>query len=222
MSITTLLFDIDGTLVDSNDFHVTAWQEVFAQAGHELTRELIHGQVGKGGDNLLPTLLPDLSEEEQEALAKAHGERYKGRYMGQVRPFPGARDLLVRSKEAGLTVALATSASAEERDHYLELLDAHDLVDLSTSKDDVESSKPSPDIFAAAVAKAGVRPDQALVIGDTPYDVIAATRAGIGTIALLSGGFPEQELREAGALAVYRDPADLLAQFDASPIRLSG
>lgn len=217
--ITTLLFDIDGTLVDSNDLHVTAWDEVFREAGHDLPRDRIHGQVGKGGDNFVPSLLPDLPEEDQEALATAHGERYKGRYMEQVRPFPAARDLLVRAREEGLKVALATSASGEERDHYLELLEARDLVDLSTSKDDVESSKPSPDIFAAAVEKAGVRPDQALVIGDTPYDVIAARRAGVGTIALLSGGFPEEELREAGALAVYRNAADLLDKWDESPIK---
>ncbi|HZG44725.1 MAG TPA: HAD family hydrolase [Allosphingosinicella sp.] len=217
--ITALLFDIDGTLVDSNDFHVTAWQEVFSEAGHEFPRELIHGQVGKGGDNLLPGLLPDLSEEEQEAIAQKHGPRYQERYIGRVRPFPGARDLLARAKQDGLKVALATSANPEELDHYVELLDAADLIDVTTSKGDVEATKPAPDIFAAAVKKAGVAPEQALVIGDTPYDVLAARRAGVGALGLLSGGFPEEDLRAAGAVAVYRDAADLLAQWDSSPIK---
>jgi HAD superfamily hydrolase (TIGR01509 family) len=220
--ITALLFDIDGTLVDSNDFHVRAWQEVFRKAGHDFTAEIIHSQVGKGGDNLLPSLLPDLGEEEQEAIAEEHGPRYRDRYMDQVRPFPGARDLLVRAKQDGLTVALATSANPEELDHYVELLDAKDLVDVTTSKGDVEATKPAPDIFAAAIEKAGVAPEQALVIGDTPYDVLAAKRAGAEAIGLLSGGFKEEDLRAAGAVAVYRDAADLLEKWDQSPIRSSG
>jgi phosphoglycolate phosphatase-like HAD superfamily hydrolase len=121
-----------------------------------------------------------------------------------------------------LTVALATSANPEELDHYVELLDASDLIDVTTSKGDVEATKPAPDIFAAAVKKAGVAPEEALVIGDTPYDVLAAKRAGVAAIGLLSGGFPEEDLRAAGAIAVYRDAADLLAQWDSSPIRSSG
>ncbi len=217
--ITTLLFDIDGTLVDSNDFHVEAWLEVFRRAGHEFTPPIVHDQIGKGGDNLLPTLLPDLSEEEQEKIAEQHGPLYRERYMDRVRPFPGARDLLARGKEEGFTVALATSANPEELDHYVELLDARDLIDVTTSKGDVEATKPAPDIFAAAVDKAGVRPQEALVIGDTPYDVLAANRAGVQAIGLLSGGFPEEDLRAAGAIAVYRDAADLLAQWDRSPIK---
>lgn len=220
--ITTLLFDIDGTLVDSNDFHVTAWREVLSQAGHDLPRELIHGQIGKGGDNLLPSLLPDLSEEEQGRIADQHGPRYQEHYLHQVRPFPSARDLLARGKEEGFIVALATSANPEELDHYVELLDARDLVDLTTSKGDVEATKPAPDIFTAAVKKAGVAPEQAMVIGDTPYDVLAAKRAGVAAIGLLSGGFSEDDLRAAGAVEVYQDAGDLLAQWDSSPIRSSG
>jgi HAD superfamily hydrolase (TIGR01509 family) len=136
-----------------------------------------------------------------------------------VRPFPGARDLLARAKQEGLTVALATSANPEELDHYVKLLEAGDLIDVTTSKGDVEATKPAPDIFAAAVKKAGVAPEEALVIGDTPYDVLAAKRAGVAAIGLLSGGFPEEDLRAAGAIAVYRDAADLLAQWDSSPIK---
>jgi membrane protein len=220
--ITTLLFDIDGTLVDSNDFHVTAWQEVFREAGHDFTRQIIHDQVGKGGDNLVPTLLPDLSEAEQEEIAERHGPRYRDQFMDQVRPFPGARDLLTRGKEEGFTVALATSANPEELEYYVDLLDAKELIDLTTSKGDAEATKPAPDIFAAAVDKAGIRPQEALVIGDTPYDVLAANRAGVQAIGLLSGGFSEEDLRAAGAIAVYRDAADLLDQWDSSPIKSSG
>jgi membrane protein len=221
-SITTLLFDIDGTLVDSNEYHVTAWQEVLREAGHEFPREQIHGQIGKGGDNLLPTLLPDLNEEEQDAIAQQHGPRYQKLYLDQVRPFPGARDLLARGKAEGFTVALATSANPEELDHYVELLDAKELIDITTSKGDVEATKPAPDIFAAAIDKAGVRPEEALVIGDTPYDVLAANRAGIQAIGLLSGGFSEEDLLAAGAIAIYRDAADLLDAWDRSPIKSSG
>lgn len=217
--ITALLFDIDGTLVDSNDFHARAWREVFSEAGHDFPLDIIHDQIGKGGDNLVPSLLPDLPEDEQERISGAHGPRYRERYMGRVRPFPRARDLLVRAKQEGFAVALATSANPEELQHYLELLDAKELVDVTTDKGDVETTKPAPDIFAAAARKAGAAPDQALAIGDTPYDALAAKRAGIGTIALLSGGFREEDLRAAGALAVYRDDADLLAQWDRSPIK---
>ena len=217
--ITTLLFDIDGTLVDSNDLHVRAWQEVLHEAGHDFPADIIHDQVGKGGDNLVPSLLPDLPEDEQEEIADAHGPRYQERYMKKVRAFPGARELLVRAKAEGFTVALATSANPEELDHYLDLLDARDLVDVTTDKGDVETTKPAPDIFAAAAGKAGAEPSQALVIGDTPYDVLAARRAGIGAIGLLSGGFSKEDLRSAGALAIYRGAEDLLANWDASPIK---
>lgn len=222
MPIKALLFDIDGTLVDSNDFHAKAWQEVFREAGHDLPFDVIHDQVGKGGDNLVPALLPDLSKEEQEKIADGHGPRYRERYMDQVRPFPKARELLERAKQDGFIVALATSANPEELEHYLKLLDAGKLVDLTTDKGDVETTKPAPDIFAAAVKKAGVQPEEALVIGDTPFDVLAAKRAGVGAIALLSGGFSEEDLRAAGALAVYKGAADLLASWDSSPIRSSG
>ena len=217
--ITTLLFDIDGTLVDSNDFHVRAWQEVFRAAGHDFPFQVIHDQVGKGGDNLLPSLLPDLTKEEQEKIAERHGPLYRERYMAEVKPFYRARDLLARAKQEGLTLALATSANPEELEHYVELLDAKDLIDVTTDKGDVESTKPSPDIFATAARKAGAKPEQALAIGDTPYDVLAANRAGIGCIAVLSGGFAEEDLRAAGAVAVYGGVADLLREWDRSPVK---
>jgi HAD superfamily hydrolase (TIGR01509 family) len=216
--IEAVFFDIDGTLVDSNDLHVDAWDEVFREAGNVIPRDTIHGQIGKGGDNLLPALLPDIGSDAQERLANRHGDVFKSRYIERVKPFPGARDLLARAKAEGLKVALASSAGSDEVDHYLDLLDARDIVDFSTSKDDAEHSKPDPGIFAAALKKSGASADSVIVIGDTPYDVEAATKLGIGSIGLLSGGFPEASLKETGALAVYCDVAHLLADYDGSPL----
>ena len=212
-----ILFDLDGTLVDTNEMHVEAWDRAFREHGHDFSRDEIHGQVGKGGDTLLPSLLPDASEEEREAIDERHGEIYKGELMPKAKPFPRASDLLRRTMDEGLKVVLASSAGAEEIDHYAGLL-GEDLISLTTGKDDVEASKPCPDIFEAALEKGGLKPDEAIVVGDTPYDVIAAKRAGLECIALLSGGFAEEELRSAGAVAIYRDAADLLDQWDELPL----
>ena len=218
MPLDAVLFDLDGTLVDSNDYHVAAWEAAFRDAGHAISRDQIHGQIGKGGDNLVPTLLPDLDEDAVEALGKAEGDVFRGQYIDRVRPFPCAHDLLARVAEAGKQVVLASSAGGPDIDHYVELLEAADLIALTTGKDDVAHSKPHPDIFAAAVEKAGVAASNCLVIGDTPYDVEAAKRCGIDTIGLLSGGFSEEALRDAGAVAIYPDVAALLAGYDSSPL----
>lgn len=212
-----ILFDIDGTLVDSNDFHILAWAEAFKGAGHEFRLADIHEQVGKGGDNLVPALLPDIDEDETERLKDTHRDLFKQHYFNRLRPFPGARDLLERCRQAGYTVVLASSASGEELDHHLDdVLKARDLVDAWTSADDVGCSKPCPDIFVTAARKAGVMPDEALVIGDTPYDIEAATEAGIRTVAVRSGGFRDDQL--SGAIAIFDDVTELLARFDASPL----
>jgi HAD superfamily hydrolase (TIGR01509 family) len=211
-----ILFDIDGTLVDSNQSHILAWQQALRDAGHEFDESTIHDQIGKGADNLVPALLPSASEEEAERLGDAHGRIFKECYFDQLRPFPGARDLLARCKEAGYKVVLASSATGEELDHHLELLGARELVDGFTSADDVGCSKPCPDIFETARQKAGVSADEALVIGDTPYDIEAARKAGIRTIAVRSGRFDDRAL--SGALAIFDDVAELLARFDASPL----
>ena len=154
----------------------------------------------------------------KKALESAHREIFQRDYIDHIRPFPGARDLLERTRDAGKKVVLASSASREDLDHYLRLLDASDLVDAATSRDDVEHSKPCPDIFEAALHQAGVAPEEALVVGDTPYDIIAARRAGVETIALRSGRFPEHELEEQRPLAIYDDVAALGRGFDDSPI----
>ncbi|HEY0325083.1 MAG TPA: HAD family hydrolase, partial [Allosphingosinicella sp.] len=176
-----ILFDLDGTLVDTNDLHVEAWDRAFREHGHVFSRNQIRSQIGKGGDNLVPSLLPDASEEEREAIDRRHGEIYKSELMPKARPFPRASDLLRRTREAGLQVILASSAGREEVDHYVELL-GRNLISFTTSKDDVEASKPCPDIFEAALKKGGLRPEEAIVVGDTPYDVIAAKRAGLKSV----------------------------------------
>jgi membrane protein len=213
-----ILFDIDGTLVDSNDAHVTAWREAFLQHGYDFERGEIHDQIGKGADNLVPTLAPDAPQEVQDALGLAHAEIYKRDHLDRVRPFPAARDLLVKSKDAGKTVVLASSASREELEHYVELLQAGGIIDGATSKDDVEHSKPCPDIFQSAVRKAGVHASEAVVIGDTPYDIIAARRSGVDAIAVRSGRFVEDDLSGSGPIAIYDDVEALLADFANSPI----
>ncbi|WP_174297629.1 HAD family hydrolase [Sphingomonas bacterium] len=219
MPIKAILFDIDGTLVDSNDLHVLAWQEAFTAAGVEFDRQTIHDQIGKGTDMLVPALLPDADQATQVALGQVHGEIFKSTYLHRVRPFAGAHDLLAHAHGRGQRVALASSASKAELDHYLDLLDARDLVEVTTSSDDVERTKPAHDIFATALRKlADVGPSEAMVVGDTPYDVEAAAACGIAAIALRSGGFADDVLRRAGAVAIYDHAAALLADYAASPL----
>jgi membrane protein len=212
MRIKAILFDIDGTLVDSNERHVDAWSEAFESVGSPFERSVIHDQIGKGADMLVPTLLPDADEETRKRATEAHDYIFKSRYLHQVQPFPGARDLLVHVHREGLKPVLASSASQEELDHYLDLLDARDLIAATTSSGDVEHTKPAPDIFATALGKLpGVSPDEAVVVGDTPYDMQAASRCGITPIAVRSGGFPDAVLKQAGARAIHDDVADILA-----------
>ena len=219
MPIKAILYDIDGTLVDSNDMHVLAWEQAFDGIGATFDRQTIHDQIGKGTDMLVPTLLPDLDEDAQEKLGDAHGAIFKDKYLKEAKPFPGAHDLLARSHAAGQRVVLASSASAEELEHYLGLLDAHDLVATTTSSDDVENTKPAPDIFATALKKLGdVDPSEVIVVGDTPYDIEAAGKCGVAAVGLRSGKFTDAVLRDAGAIAIYDDVAALLAGYDESPL----
>lgn len=213
-----ILFDIDGTLIDSNDAHVDAWQQAFTAEGYAFSRAEIHGQVGKGGDNLVPSLLPEASPEIQERIARAEGDIYKRDYLPRVEPLAGAKMALKTLVERGHTIVLASSASRPEVDHYIGLLDAEGLLSGTTSKDDVARSKPCPDIFTAALEQTGGKPESVVVVGDTPYDILAARRAGIDAIAVLSGGFEEQELLSCGPLAIYRDVAELIANYDSSPL----
>ena len=213
-----VFFDIDGTLVDSNALHVEAWRRAFADAGHDIGAEAIAGQIGKGADNLVPALIPGTSEEDAEKLGDAHGTIFKGEYLKQVRAFPQARELVQRVHDSGRMVVLASSASKEELEHYQKLLGIEDLVDVTTTSDDVETTKPAPDIFAMARDKADVPADAVIVVGDAPYDMEAAAKCGMTRVAVRSGGFDDTTLREAGAQFIYDDAAALLAKFDGSPL----
>jgi membrane protein len=211
-----ILFDVDGTLVDSNHFHVLAWAEAFRSAGHEFRLAVLHDQVGQGADNYVRALLPEVSDGEAEALGEAHGALFARHYMHRLKPFPGARELLQRCQEAGLKVMLATSANNRELNRHLDILDARGIVDGWTSADDVGRSKPCPDIFETAAHKAGVAPGEALVVGDTPFDIEAARAAGMHSVAVRSGLFRDDQL--SGALAIYDNVEDLLARFEDSPL----
>ena len=219
MTPQAILFDIDGTLVDSNDAHILAWERAFAEAGYRFDRQTIHDQIGKGTDMLVPTLLPDSDEAEQTALGEAHGRIFQADYLDDVRPFAGARDLIARVHGDSRRVVLASSASKDELDHYIALIGVRDLIDASTSADDVERTKPAPDIFATALKSvAPLPPEAAIVLGDTPYDMEAARKCGIPAIGLRSGGFSDDALTAAGAVAIYDDVAALLADYDGSPL----
>jgi membrane protein len=213
-----ILFDIDGTLVDSNDAHVDAWQRAFAAEGFAFTRGAIHAQVGKGGDNLVPSLLPDVDAERQQRLAATEGDIYKREYMPKVEPFEGVTEVLKRLADRGHMLVLASSASRAEVDHYIDLLDADGVIVGTTSKDDVLHSKPCPDIFTAALGLAGVRAENAIIVGDSPYDVLAGCRAGIDVIAVLSGGFPREDLASCDPVAIYRSVVELDREYERSPL----
>lgn len=219
MQIKAILFDIDGTLVDSNDGHVLAWQEAFTRILKAFNRETIHAQIGKGADMLVPALLPRSDDETRKRVTNAHAEIFKSKYLDDVKPFPGARDLLVHAHGTGRQIVLASSASEEELDHYVDLLDIRGLLSASTSSGDVRHTKPAPDIFSTALAKLpGITADEAVVVGDTPYDMEAAGKCGIAGIGLRSGKFPDAALLQAGALVLYDDVAALLADYVSSPL----
>jgi HAD superfamily hydrolase (TIGR01549 family) len=215
-----IIFDIDGTLVDSVDLHARAWQEAFRKFGREVEFERVRHQIGKGGDQLMPVFFSaEELERFGEEMEKYRGELYKREYLSQVRAFPQVRELFERIRRDGLRIALASSARKDELKTYKEIARITDLVEEETSADDADKSKPHPDIFEAALAALGdVEADKAIVIGDTPYDAEAAGKIKLRTIGVLCGGFPEAELRAAGCTDIYRDPADLLARYDASPL----
>lgn len=219
MKIRAILFDLDGTLVDTNDLHVLAWEEAFAGIGEAFPRQRVHDQIGKGTDKLVPALLPDIDQAALTALGDERGRIFREKYIAEARPFARAHDLIAHVASRGQQVVLASSASQAEVDHYVGLLEVHNLVAATTSSDDVEHTKPAPDIFEAALAKlAGIGADEVLVVGDTPYDILAARKCGIGAVGLRSGKFPDSALSEAGAIAIYDDVAALLEGYAGSPL----
>ena len=215
-----IIFDVDGTLVDSVDLHAQAWVDAFAEFGFPQGFDAVRRQIGKGGDQLMPVFL---TPEQIEAIGKdleAHrGRIMKERYLPQVKAFPGVRELFERLRSNGLQVALASSAKQDELATYKRIADIADLVDEETSSDDAKESKPHPDIFQAAIDRLkGVEAEDMLVVGDTPYDAEAASKAGLRTVGLRCGGWSAGELTQAGCVATFANPAELLARYADTPL----
>ncbi|HEY5811995.1 MAG TPA: HAD family hydrolase [Terrimicrobiaceae bacterium] len=216
--VKAVIFDVDGTLVDSVDFHARAWQETLREFGKNIALSEIRMQIGKGSDQLMPVFL---NKAELAQLGKQITERrkeiFQQKYLHAVKAFPKVRDLFQRVLRDGKKVALATSAIGEELETYKKVANIADLLDAETSADDAQQSKPHPDIFVAALKGLKDPPkEETIAVGDTPYDIEAAGRAGLKAIALRCGGFPEETL--SNAIAVYDDPADLLARYNDSPL----
>ena len=213
------IFDIDGTLLDSVDLHAEAWRQIFLRHGRDIPFADVRAQIGKGGDQLLPIFFSKKEVERHgKEMETERGKLFKKEFLPQVKPFPAVRALFERIRQDGFKIALASSAKRDELEHYAELLEITDLIDAGTSTDDAKKSKPHPDIFQAAVEKlSGVPTGTCLAIGDTPYDAEAAGKIGIRTMGVLCGGFAESDLRRAGAIAIYQDPADLLRRYEETP-----
>lgn len=220
-ALRAVILDVDGTLIDSNDEHARAWVDAFAEGGHDVPYERVRPLIGMGGDQLMPALIEVGSDSEEGArLERRRGEIFRSRYLAECVPFPRVRELLERMRAGGLTLVVATSASESDLDALLEAAGVGDLIERSTSSDDADASKPEPDIVEAALSRCGCHADGALMLGDTPFDVVAAGRAGVRVVGLRCGGSGDAEL--ADAIAVYSDPRDLLERFPDSPFALSG
>jgi HAD superfamily hydrolase (TIGR01509 family) len=213
-----VLLDVDGTLLDSNGAHAAAWAEVFAEFGYNISSDHVRPLVGMGGDKLVPILTGyDHESREGKRLTERKKAVFDEKYLPHLQPTPGARRLLAHMLSEGLTLVIATSAGDDEMRALLDRAGVADLVHEATSSGDVESSKPDPDVIGAALKRGRLTADEAVMIGDTPYDIAAAAKAGLPTIALRCGGWWD-DLALGGAVAIYNHPADLLAQYDESPL----
>lgn len=215
--VRAVLLDVDGTLIDSNAQHAESWRKTLAAHGFDRPFEQVRRLIGMGGDKLLPALTGIASESDlgREIIAE-RGELFMRDYLVRTVPFPRARALVQRMRDDGIVLVIASSANARELGALLERAQLHDLIPLQTTSDDASRSKPDPDIVQVALQKAGTVPEQSLMLGDTPYDVAAARRVGVGIIGLTCGGWSERELD--GALAVYRSPRELFDGYERSPL----
>jgi HAD superfamily hydrolase (TIGR01509 family) len=212
-----VLFDVDGTLVDSNYLHVHAWQRAFAEVDIPVEAWRIHRSIGVDGSTLVESLSNGADDDVQKRLKDLHS-RYYAETTSLLRPLPGGREVLERIASLGLQVVLATSAPEDELATLRELLDREDVISTVTSSEDVETAKPQPDIVQVALERAGVPADRAIFVGDAVWDAEASARAGVRSIGVLSGGVSRGELEEAGASAVFENVDDLCAHLDDSPI----
>ncbi len=215
--VRVVLVDVDGTLIDTNDAHAHAWVAAFAESGRNVSFDTVRPLIGMGGDQLLPRVVGISKEtDEGKTIADAWTRIFRERYLPTAEPFPGAADLLRHIHHQGIKLVAATSGEEDLADALLEKVGVRDLLAERTSSADAKHSKPAPDLIEAALKKAGAEAAEAILLGDTPYDIEAAKTAGVGVIAFRCGGFPEETLR--GAMALYDDPADLLARWDESPL----
>jgi HAD superfamily hydrolase (TIGR01509 family) len=212
------ILDIDGTLVDTNYHHAIAWYRALRQHGQIVPIWRIHRHIGMGGDKLVAAVCGDDVEREQGDDIRAAEKPLYMAMIEEVEPFAGARELIADLKDAGHTVVLASSAKADEVEHYLDLLDARELTDDWTSSADVEETKPAPDLVQTALDKVGGDPGDAVMVGDTPWDAEAAAKAGVPTVAVMTGGFAEAELRDANAIAVFESIEALRAGLRQTPL----
>jgi HAD superfamily hydrolase (TIGR01549 family) len=213
-----LLSDIDGTLVDSNSLHADSWRRAFEHFGIEVGLDEAWRQIGKGGDQLIPVFVkPQDRKHLENGIKKYRDDLMKREYMSRMVPFAEARELLMKVKGTGMKIALATSAKKDDLAFYKRLVGMDDLVEEEATSSDAPQSKPEPDIFATALKKAGSLPEEAVALGDTPYDAEAAGKLGILTIGLTCGGWKARDLVSAGCARVFRDPQHLLTEFDRSP-----
>lgn len=211
-----MIFDVDGTLVDSNDAHASAWLDALKEFGFsEVGYESVRRMIGMGGDKILPDLTGLAENDERgQKLLERRKQIFLREYLPQLKPFPMARELVERIKSGGMLAVVASSANKRELRQLLRIARVNELMEAVTSSDDADESKPDPDIVQAAVAKSGLDAAQLIMVGDTPYDVEAAKGAGVPIIAVRCGGWDDRDLT--GALAVYDDPADILSNFDTS------
>ncbi len=216
--IKNVIFDVDGTLVDSNKMHAESWRRAFAKYKKQIPFDAILPEIGKGGDQLMPEFLSlaEMADFSQD-LEEYRNELFQKEYLPQVKPFPKVRELFERIKENGGRIVFASSATDKDVEEFKKITNTADLLEDVTSSDDADASKPEPDIFVAALEKLGNPPkNETVVVGDTPYDAIAATKAGLQTIGVTCGGWSEEDLKKAGCVEVYLSPADLLEKFDES------
>jgi HAD superfamily hydrolase (TIGR01509 family) len=217
VAVEAALLDVDGTLVDSNYHHALAWYRAFRRHDIVLPLWRIHRAVGMGGDQLVPALVGSkLDKAKGDDIRAARDEIYTGGLIDEVAALEGAHELIAELKDRGLQVVLASSSPWDELERYLDLLDARELADAWTTKDDVEATKPEPDLILAALEKA--QTESAVMVGDTPWDVKAASRAGVETLCVITGGWSKQELREAGAIAVFESVHELRQRLEETPL----
>ena len=217
--VQNVIFDVDGTLVDSVDEHAEAWRRAFLEFGRDVPFAHVRSQIGKGADQLIPVFFNDeeLAQFGKE-LEEHRGQLFLKEFLPKVRAFPKVRELFQRLRKEGYHLALASSAKEEELKQYVKLCRLQGLYEETTSKDEVDKSKPHPDIFQVALKRLGSpEPSATVVVGDTPYDALAAGKLNLPTVGMLCGGFPPDDLRAAGCRVLIKDPAELLARLEASP-----